>query len=136
MIATICRRAHFNAAHRLHNPSWSDEKNREVFGKCNSPYFHGLNFELEVRVRGEVDPNTGFVIDLGELGWIIKEQVERRFDHKNLNVDCPEFKNLLPSTEHLAKVIYDVLKPIIGDDRELHITLFETAKNGVEYGDW
>ena len=136
MIATICRRAHFNAAHRLHNPSWSDEKNREIFGKCNSPYFHGHNFELEVRVRGEVDPNTGFVIDLGELGRIIKEQVERRFDHKNLNVDCPEFKNLLPSTEHLAKVIYDVLKPIIGDDRELHITLFETAKNGVEYGDW
>jgi 6-pyruvoyltetrahydropterin/6-carboxytetrahydropterin synthase len=136
MIATICRRAHFNAAHRLHNPSWSDEKNREVFGKCNSPHFHGHNFELEVRVRGEVDPNTGFVIDLGELGRIIKEQVERRFDHKNLNVDCPEFKNLLPSTEHLAKVIYDVLKPIIGDDRELHITLFETAKNGVEYGDW
>lgn len=136
MIATICRKAHFNAAHRLHNPSWSDEKNREVFGKCNSPHFHGHNFELEVRVRGEVDPNTGFVIDLGELGRIIKEQVERRFDHKNLNVDCPEFKNLLPSTEHLAKVIYDVLKPIIGDDRELHITLFETAKNGVEYGDW
>jgi 6-pyruvoyltetrahydropterin/6-carboxytetrahydropterin synthase len=136
MIATICRRAHFNAAHRLHNLSWSDEKNREVFGKCNSPHFHGHNFELEVRVRGEVDPNTGFVIDLGELGRIIKEQVERRFDHKNLNVDCPEFKNLLPSTEHLAKVIYDVLKPIIGDDRELHITLFETAKNGVEYGDW
>lgn len=136
MIATVCRRAHFNAAHRLHNPSWSDEKNREVFGKCNSPHFHGHNFELEVRVRGEVDPNTGFVIDLGELGRIIKEQVERRFDHKNLNVDCPEFKNLLPSTEHLAKVIYDVLKPIIGDDRELHITLFETAKNGVEYGDW
>jgi 6-pyruvoyltetrahydropterin/6-carboxytetrahydropterin synthase len=136
MIATICRRAHFNAAHRLHNPSWSDEKNREVFGKCNSPHFHGHNFELEVRVRGEVDPNTGFVIDLGELGRIIKEQVERRFDHKNLNVDCPEFKNLLPSTEHLAKVIYEVLKPIIGDDRELHITLFETAKNGVEYGDW
>jgi len=136
MIATICRRAHFNAAHRLHNPSWSDEKNREVFGKCNSPYFHGHNFELEVRVRGEVDPNTGFVIDLGELGRIIKEQVESRFDHKNLNIDCPEFQNLLPSTEHLAKVIYDVLKPVIGDDRKLHITLFETAKNGVEYGDW
>ncbi|MGB0790763.1 MAG: 6-carboxytetrahydropterin synthase [Flavobacteriaceae bacterium] len=136
MKVTVSRKAHFNAAHRLHNPSWSDEKNREVFGKCNSPHFHGHNFELEVRVRGEVDPNTGFVIDLGELGRIIKEQVERRFDHKNLNVDCPEFKNLLPSTEHLAKVIYDVLKPIIGDDRELHITLFETAKNGVEYGDW
>jgi len=74
MIATICRRAHFNAAHRLHNPSWSDEKNREVFGKCNSPYFHGHNFELEVRVRGEVDPNTGFVIDLGELGGILKNR--------------------------------------------------------------
>jgi len=98
-------------------------------------FFHGHNFELEVRVRGEVDPNTGFVIDLGELGGIIKEQVEDRFDHKNLNVDCPEFENLLPSTEHLAKVIYDILKPVIGD-RKLHITLFETAKNGAEYGDW
>ena len=107
-----------------------------MFGKCNSPYFHGHNFDLEVRVRGEVDPNTGFVIDLGVLGKIIRDEVEERFDHKNLNIDCPEFANLLPSTEHLAKVIYDILKPIIGANKKLHITLFETAKNGAEYGDW
>jgi 6-pyruvoyltetrahydropterin/6-carboxytetrahydropterin synthase len=136
MIATICRKAHFNAAHRLHNPAWSQEQNTEVFGKCNSPYFHGHNFDLEVRVRGKVDPLTGFVIDLGVLGKIIRDEVEERFDHKNLNIDCPEFANLLPSTEHLAKVIYDILKPIIGDSKQLHITLFETAKNGAEYGDW
>ena len=136
MIATICRKAHFNAAHRLHNPKWSAEKNLEVFGKCNSAYFHGHNFDLEVRVRGEVNPDTGFVIDLGVLGTIIKEEVEDRFDHKNLNVDCVEFQDLLPSTEHFVKVIYDILKPILGQGYQLHITLFETAKNAAEYGDW
>lgn len=98
MIFTVSRKAHFNAAHRLHNPKWSAEKNLEVFGKCNSAYFHGHNFDLEVRVRGEVNPDTGFVIDLGVLGKIIKEEVEDRFDHKNLNVDCAEFQDLLPST--------------------------------------
>lgn len=136
MIATICRKAHFNAAHRLHNPKWSDAKNVEVFGKCNSAHFHGHNFDLEVRVRGEVDPNTGFVIDLGVLGVIIKEHIEDRFDHKNLNLDCEEFSDLLPSTEHFVKVIYDILKPILGAKYQLHITLFETAKNAAEYGDW
>ena len=124
MIATICRKAHFNAAHRLHNPKWSAEKNLEVFGKCNSAYFHGHNFDLEVRVRGEVNPDTGFVIDLGVLGTIIKEEVEDRFDHKNLNIDCLEFQDLLPSTEHFVKVIYDILKPILGPGYQLHITLF------------
>lgn len=136
MIATICRKAHFNAAHRLHNPKWSAEKNLEVFGKCNSAYFHGHNFDLEVRVRGEVNPDTGFVIDLGVLGTIIKEEIEDRFDHKNLNIDCAEFQDLLPSTEHFVKVIYDILKPILGPDYQLHITLYETAKNAAEYGDW
>lgn len=136
MIATICRKAHFNAAHRLHNPKWSDAKNVEVFGKCNSAHFHGHNFDLEVRVRGEVDPDTGFVIDLGVLGVIIKEHIEDRFDHKNLNLDCEEFSDLLPSTEHFVKVIYDILKPILGAKYQLHITLFETAKNAAEYGDW
>jgi 6-pyruvoyltetrahydropterin/6-carboxytetrahydropterin synthase len=136
MIATICRKAHFNAAHRLHNPKWSDAKNVEVFGKCNSAHFHGHNFDLEVRVRGEVDPDTGFVIDLGVLGGIIKEHVEDRFDHKNLNLDCEEFTDLLPSTEHFVKVIYDILKPILGAPYQLHITLFETPKNAAEYGDW
>ena len=136
MIATICRKAHFNAAHRLHNPKWSDAKNIEVVGKCNSAHFHGHNFDLEVRVRGEVDPDTGFVIDLGVLGVIIKEHIEDRFDHKNLNLDCEEFSDLLPSTEHFVKVIYDILKPILGAKYQLHITLFETAKNAAEYGDW
>ncbi len=136
MIFTVCRKAHFNAAHRLHNPKWSAEKNLEVFGKCNSAYFHGHNFDLEVRVRGEVNPDTGFVIDLGVLGKIIKEEVEDRFDHKNLNLDCVEFIDLLPSTEHFAKVIYDILKPQLAKEYQLHITLYETAKNAAEYGDW
>lgn len=136
MIATICRKAHFNAAHRLHNPKWSDEKNREVFGKCNSPSFHGHNFELEVRIRGDVDPDTGFVMDLADLGVLIKQEVEDRFDHKNLNEDCPEFADLLPTTEYFVKVIYDILKPKLKKGQLLHITLQETAKNSAEYGDW
>lgn len=136
MIATICRKAHFNAAHRLHNPNWSDKKNLEVFGKCNSPYYHGHNFELEVRVRGSVNPDTGFVMDLGFLGQLIKEEIEERFDHKNLNEDCPEFKNLYPTTEYFVKVIYDILKPKIVSGALLHITLHETNKNSAEYGDW
>ncbi|OQD41538.1 6-pyruvoyl tetrahydrobiopterin synthase [Croceivirga radicis] len=136
MIATICRKAHFNAAHRLHNPKWSDEKNIEVFGKCNSPHYHGHNFDLEVRIRGEVNPDTGFVMDLAVLGSLIKNEIEERFDHKNLNVDCPEFAEILPSTENFVKVIYDILKPKLAGDPLLHITLHETTKNSAEYGDW
>ncbi len=136
MIATICRKAHFNAAHRLHNPNWSPERNLAVFGKCNSKSFHGHNFDLEVRIRGEVDPDTGFVMDLAELGILIKDEVEERFDHKNLNLDCPEFENLLPTTEYFVKVIYDILKPKLKKGQLLHITLHETQKNSAEYGDW
>ncbi|SNZ01495.1 6-pyruvoyl trahydropterin synthase family protein [Flagellimonas pacifica] len=136
MIATICRKAHFNAAHRLHNPKWSQEKNIEVFGKCNSPNYHGHNFDLEVRIRGNVNPDTGFVMDLAVLGNLIQKEIEDRFDHKNLNEDCPEFENLLPSTEHFVKVIYDILKPKLEKDQLLHITLYETKKNSAEYGDW
>ena len=136
MIATICRKAHFNAAHRLHNPKWSDEKNVEVFGKCNSPHYHGHNFDLEVRIRGEVNPDTGFVMDLAVLGKLIEEEIEARFDHKNLNEDCPEFENVLPSTEYFVKIIYDILKPKLDNDQQLHITLHETQKNAAEYGDW
>lgn len=136
MIATICRKAHFNAAHRLHNPKWSNEKNREVFGKCNSPNYHGHNFDLEVRIRGEVNPDTGFVMDLAVLGTLIEEEIEDRFDHKNLNTDCPEFEGLLPSTEHFVKVIYDILKPKLEKEQLLHISLHETQKNSAEYGDW
>ncbi|GMN07653.1 6-carboxytetrahydropterin synthase [Croceitalea sp. MTPC5] len=136
MIATICRKAHFNAAHRLHNPKWSDEKNRAVFGKCNSPNYHGHNFDLEVRIRGEVNPDTGFVMDLAVLGKVIKDEIEARFDHKNLNEDCPEFEGILPSTEYFVKIIYDILKPKLDPGQKLHITLFETQKNAAEYGDW
>ena len=136
MIATICRKAHFNAAHRLHNPKWSDAKNIEVFGKCNSPYYHGHNFDLEVRIRGEVDTETGFIMDLAVLGKLIKEEVEERFDHKNLNEDCPEFEGVLPSTEYFVKIIYDILKPKLQPGQQLHITLHETQKNSAEYGDW
>ncbi|MEO0573663.1 MAG: 6-carboxytetrahydropterin synthase [Bacteroidota bacterium] len=136
MIATICRKAHFNAAHRLHNPKWSDEKNLEVFGKCNSPYYHGHNFDLEVRIRGEVDQNTGFIMDLAVLGKLIKEEIEERFDHKNLNEDCVEFNNVLPSTENFVKIIYDILKPNLSKSQLLHITLHETQNNSAEYGDW
>jgi len=107
-----------------------------VFGKCNSPSFHGHNFDLEVRIKGEVDPDTGFVMDLADLGALIKDEVEERFDHKNLNEDCPEFENLLPTTENFVKVIYDILKPKLKKGQLLHITLHETSKNAAEYGDW
>ncbi|MEN1786014.1 MAG: 6-carboxytetrahydropterin synthase [Bacteroidota bacterium] len=136
MIATICRKAHFNAAHRLHLPDWTDEKNIAVFGKCNSPYYHGHNFDLEVRIRGAVDPETGFVMDLGQLGKWIKQEIEERFDHKNLNEDCPEFQDLQPSTENFVHVIYNLLKPKLNQGQLLHITLHETQKNSAEYGDW
>lgn len=136
MIATICRKAHFNAAHRLDNPDWSEEKNKEVFGICNNPYYHGHNFELEVRIRGEINPNTGFIIDMSDLGKLVKIEIEDRFDHKNLNLDCPEFKGIIASTENFARIIYQILKAKIGSQFQLHVTLHETAKNAVEYGDW
>ncbi|MEX0312993.1 MAG: 6-carboxytetrahydropterin synthase [Allomuricauda sp.] len=136
MIATICRKAHFNAAHRLHNPNWSNEKNIEVFGKCNSAHYHGHNFDLEVRIKGEVNPETGFVMDLAELGSLIHNEIEERFDHKNLNVDCPEFAEILPTTEYFVKVVYDILKPKLKKGHLLHITLHDTEKYSAEYGDW
>lgn len=136
MIVTICRKAHFNAAHRLHNPDWDAKKNEEVFGKCNSPNYHGHNFDLEVRVRGAVNQDTGFVMDLAVLGQLIKDEIEERFDHKNLNEDCPEFTNIQPSTENFVKIIYDILKPKLEAQHDLHITLHETQKNSASYGDW
>src|SRR5210317_1779992 len=110
MIATICRRAHFNAAHRLHNPSWSDEKNIEVFGKCNMPNYHGHNYVMEVKVTGEIDPDTGYVIDLGILKAIINEEILERYDHRNLNLDIPEFKNVNPTAENIAVEIFNRLR--------------------------
>ncbi len=133
MKVSVYRKAHFNAAHRLHNPNWNDEQNRAYYGKCNNPNYHGHNYELEVRVTGEVDPETGYLIDLGELKKIIQEQVEDRFDHKNLNLDTEEFKDLIPSAEHICYVIYGILRDHLDEKYELGVRLYETPRNYVEY---
>lgn len=129
----IYRLEHFSSAHRLHNESWSDEKNNEIFGKCNNPNFHGHNYEIEVCVIGACDPETGYVIDTKILSKIIKEELLDRFDHKNLNLDVVEFNHLNPTTENLAKVSYELLRKKIDNKFELKIKLYETRKNYVEY---
>ncbi|MBK9256352.1 MAG: 6-carboxytetrahydropterin synthase [Saprospiraceae bacterium] len=133
MKVAVYRKAHFNAAHRLHNPDWSAEKNKEVFGLCNNANFHGHNYELEVKLVGDIDPATGYVYDMGKLADIIKNEIENRFDHKNLNLDTPEFKNLIPSAENIAVVIYEILRERIEDKYEITIKLWETPRNYVEY---
>jgi 6-pyruvoyltetrahydropterin/6-carboxytetrahydropterin synthase len=135
MKTTICREAHFNACHRMHNPSWSVQKNADVFGVCNSPNYHGHNFRLVVKITGKINPETGYIMDMKVLGTIIKEEIEFRFDHKNLNLDCPEFVTVIPSTENFAWVIYNILKPLLPKEHRLGITLFETDKNYVEIGE-
>ncbi len=130
----VSRRAHFNAAHRLYNPKWSFEQNEEIFGKCNNPNFHGHNYELIVSVTGEIDPETGFVIDTKVLKDLIKSEVEEALDHKNLNVEVPEFKELNPTAEHIAVVIWNKLRPHIDTDKELEVTLYETPRNFVTFG--
>jgi 6-pyruvoyltetrahydropterin/6-carboxytetrahydropterin synthase len=129
----VIRREHFNAAHRLYNDQWSDEKNNATFGKCSLPHYHGHNYELEIRVSGEIDPETGFVMDLKELSDLVNEKVLEKFDHKNLNLDTEEFKNLNPTAENIAVVIYDLLRPHIKPGFDLFIRLFETPRNFVEY---
>lgn len=129
----VFRKEHFNAAHRLYNPGWSEEKNEEVFGKCNNPNWHGHNYELIVSLIGEVDSETGYVYDMKKLSDLIKERVLNRFDHKNLNLDVPEFKNLNPTAENIVKVIYDLLRTEVEDRYEMKITLYETERNFVEY---
>lgn len=128
----VCRRTTFNAAHRLLNKSWPDDKNEAVFGKCNLPNYHGHNYVLETWVEGPIDPDTGYVIDLGVLKKIIKEEVEEPLDHRNLNLDVPEFENLNPTAENIAMVIYNKLKPRLTDFK-LTIRLYETENNFVEY---
>jgi len=127
------RKAHFNAAHRLHNPNWSVEKNKAIFGVCNNPNYHGHNYELEVKVVGEVDPETGYLIDLKILKDIIKENIENRFDHKNLNLDTEEFKNLNPTAENVCYVIWQILREKLAEKYELTVRLYETPRNYVEY---
>ena len=133
MSLTVFRKAHFNAAHRLFRSDWNDEKNREVFGKCSNPNYHGHNYELEVGVTGSVDPETGFVIDLGELKKIIREEVEDAFDHKNLNVEVPEFKELNPTAENIAIVIWEKLRKRLEARYDISVKLYETPRNFVLY---
>ncbi|MFY0606680.1 MAG: 6-carboxytetrahydropterin synthase [Cyclobacteriaceae bacterium] len=133
MKVAVYRKEHFNAAHRLYNPNWSDERNNAVFGKCNNPNWHGHNYELVVKLVGEVNPDTGYVYDMKVLSDLIKDNVLSRFDHKNLNLDVPEFENLNPSAENIAVVIYNILRPKIDGQLELKIRLYETERNFVEY---
>jgi 6-pyruvoyltetrahydropterin/6-carboxytetrahydropterin synthase len=129
----VYRKEHFNAAHRLHNPTWEESKNQSVFGLCNNPNYHGHNYDLEVKVVGEVDPETGFVIDLKYLSDIINDNVLRKFDHKNLNLDTKEFKELNPTAENIAIVIYEILREKIDAKVDVQVRLYETERNFVEY---
>jgi len=133
MRVAIFRKAHFNAAHRLHNPSWSEDKNKEVFGLCNNANYHGHNYEMEVKVAGEVNPETGYLIDLKYLKDIIKEEVEDRFDHMNLNLDVPEFKELMPSTENICYVIWKLLTAKLESTLDVTVKLWETPRNAAQY---
>lgn len=133
MKVTVHRKAHFNAAHRLYRKDWSFEKNDAVFGLCNNPNFHGHNYELIASVTGEIDPETGYVIDVKILKDIIKTEVEDAFDHKNLNVEVPEFKDLNPTAENIAVIIYNKVKAKLDAKFHLKITLYETPRNFVTY---
>lgn len=133
MRISVFRKAHFNAAHRLHNPKWSDEKNKEVYGLCNHHNYHGHNYELIVKVTGEVNEETGYLIDLKVLSDIIKNSIENKFDHKNLNLDIPEFSNTIPSTENFCYLIWKIMKEKLDPAFDVQIRLYETPRNFVEY---
>ncbi|AKQ44631.1 6-pyruvoyl tetrahydrobiopterin synthase [Rufibacter radiotolerans] len=133
MNVTICRKENFNAAHRLHNPAWSDEQNQKVFGLCNNPNYHGHNYNLIVKLTGPVDPDTGYVYDMKKLSLLIKAEILDKFDHRNLNLDTEEFKNLNPTAENIAVVTWQRLRPHLPESFALSVTLFETERNFVEY---
>ena len=133
MRVTVSRKAHFNAAHRLYRKDWPMEKNNTVFGKCNNPNFHGHNYELIVRVTGEIDQETGFVIDVKILADLIKLHIENAFDHKNLNIDVPDFVNLNPTAENIAVVIWQKLRSYLNLNLDLDVVLYETPRNFVSY---
>lgn len=133
MKVTVCRKEHFNAAHRLYNPAWSNEQNDAFFGKCNNPNYHGHNYELIVKLTGPVDPETGYVYDMKKLSTLVQEEVITKFDHKNLNLDTPEFAQLNPTAENIAVVIWNKLRPKIDAGYELAVVLYETERNFVEY---
>ncbi len=133
MKVAVSRQEHFNAAHRLYNPAWSDEQNNEVFGKCNNPNYHGHNYDLIVTLLGEPDPETGYVYDMKVLSDLIKEKIVKAFDHKNLNLDTVFFKTLNPTAENIAVVIWRILRPHIDTKFELRVRLYETERNFVDY---
>tara|TARA_B100000424_G_C22918606_1_gene488776 strand:- start:31 stop:435 length:405 start_codon:yes stop_codon:yes gene_type:complete len=130
---SVTRKSHFNAAHRLHNNEWSDEKNNTFYGLCNNKNYHGHNYDLEVTVKGEIDPESGYLVDMKVLSNIIEENICKKFDHKNLNLDTNEFKNLIPTAENIAVVIWNILREKIDKKLKLSIKLFETPRNFVEY---
>jgi 6-pyruvoyltetrahydropterin/6-carboxytetrahydropterin synthase len=130
---SVFRKEHFNAAHRLHNPDWSAEKNKEIFGLCNNANYHGHNYELIIQITGTINPQTGYVIDMKDLSVLAQEEVVKKFDHKNLNLDVPEFENLNPSAENIAVVIYHKLRVKIAAELDLKIRLYETERNFVEF---
>ena len=129
----VYRKEHFNAAHRLHNQMLSADENQQLFGKCNLPNYHGHNYELIVKVVGEIDPKTGYVIDTKILSDLVNEHVISKFDHKNLNLDVPEFKHLNPTAENIAIVIFNILRSLLSEQLTLQIRLYETPRNFVEY---
>ncbi len=133
MSITVYRKAHFNAAHRLYRKDWDDEKNKSVFGKCSNPNFHGHNYELEVGVSGTIDIETGFLIDMEKLKNIIKEEIEDYLDHKNLNMDIPDFKDINPTMENIAILIWDRLRISLESKFKVSVKLFETPRNFVVY---
>ncbi|MEZ4856332.1 MAG: 6-carboxytetrahydropterin synthase [Gelidibacter sp.] len=133
MKVTVSRKAHFNAAHRLYRKDWTDEKNAEIFGKCSNPNYHGHNYELTVSVTGRINRETGYVIDIQVLKDIIKSEIEDAFDHKNLNIEVPEFKDLNPTAENIVVVIYNKIRVKLDSQLDLEVVLFETPRNFVTY---
>lgn len=129
----VFRKEHFNAAHRLNNPNWSEEKNKAFFGKCNNPNYHGHNYDLTVKVSGYVDEESGYLLDMKVLSNLLQEKVIEKFDHRNLNLDTQEFENLNPTAENIAMVIYGLIRPHIATDLDLKVLLYETERNYVEY---
>ena len=133
MKVTACRKVHFNAAHRLHNPNWTDKKNEFVFGSCNNPNYHGHNYNLIVKVKGEVDPETGYVMDMKVLKDIIDEHIVKRYDHKNLFLDVEDFRDINPSAENIVIKTWNILREQIDEKFDLSLVLYETERNFVEY---
>jgi len=133
MKVTVCRKSHFNAAHRIWNPAWDDEKNREVFGLCSLPHYHGHNYDLVVKLTGEVDPETGYVFDMKRLKEIMDRHVIDRYDHRNLNLDVEEFRSVIPSAENIAIAIWNILRREIDRAYAIRVVLYETERNFVEF---